>query len=156
MIDCCLPSEDFKKRNKILAEIKHHYSKKCVARFISTHPDQDHFTGLKEIDKQNTILNFYCVKNEASKEDETEDFKHYCVLRDNKDKAFYLYRGCERKWMNISDSERGCAGLNILWPIPKNINFKNALEIAKNGGSPNNISPIISYSRKNGATALWM
>jgi len=151
-IDCCL-SEDNKK--EIMDEIKAESQDKGITRFISTHPDQDHISGLKYYNEQMNILNFYCVKNEATKSDETDDFKEYCNLRDG-DKHFYIYKGCSRKWMNISDNERGSSGINILWPDTNNQEYKNALEKAKNGGSPNNISPIIKYSLEDGVKILWM
>ncbi len=60
------------------------------------------------------MLNFYCVLNEATKKDKTDDFDRYCSLRDS-DKAFYLFTGCTRKWMNKSDEgEHGNSGINIL------------------------------------------
>lgn len=52
-------------------------------RFISTHPDKDHFHGIEFFDDKFYIYNFYCVKNEAIKTDETTSFKHYCSLRDD-------------------------------------------------------------------------
>ena len=63
-IDCCL-SEDNKK--EIMDEIKAESQDKGITRFISTHPDQDHISGLKYYNEQMNILNFYCVKNEATK-----------------------------------------------------------------------------------------
>ena len=43
-----------------------------------------------------------------------------------------------------------------LGPDLNNKHFKNALQYAAEGQSPNNISPIIRYSLQNGVTALWM
>ena len=57
--------------------------------------------------------------------------------------------------MNLSDDERGSSGINILWPITTNENFKKQLKTAKEGGNANNISPIIKYSLENGVTVLW-
>ncbi len=156
MIDVDLPNDDNEKKEEIISEIKALSNNNGIVRFISTHPDQDHMGGLKEIDIAVNILNFYCVKNEASKEDETDDFKHYCKLRDDAKKSFYLYAGCARKWMNQECNERGSAGINILWPKKDNEQFKEALALAKDGESPNNISPIIKYSMNNGATFLWL
>jgi beta-lactamase superfamily II metal-dependent hydrolase len=152
-IDCCNSSA--LNRLAIFHEIQNESKEKNIKRFISTHPDDDHIRGLKEYDNQFDILNFYCVNNDATKEDETEDFKTYCNLRDG-EKHFYLYKGCQRKWMNISDDERGSAGINCLWPITSNTDYEQALRNAQNGGSPNNISPIITYSLNNGATFMWM
>jgi len=156
IIDCSLPNDDYERSNNILKEIEQIDNINGITRFISTHPDQDHIRGLKELDDKINILNFYCVKNEATKEDETTDFKHYCSLRDSEKKSFYLYKGCMRKWMNQKCNERGTSGLNILWPILDNKHFKDALQQANDGESPNNISPIIKYNLKNGVTAIWM
>ena len=127
---------------------------KSIVRFISTHPDQDHLSGLTTLDDHIRILNFYVVKNEAEKDEETDDFKRYKELRDG-DKAFYLYKGCTRRWMNQSNEERGNSGINIRWPVTSNEDFKKALEDAAEGQSPNNISPVITYSLERMRTASW-
>ena len=74
-------------------------------------------------------------------------------------KAFYIYKGCSRKWMNRNsdknDTEnRRSAGINILWPDTSNSNFKDELKKVEDGESPNNISPIIQYNC--GAKFMWM
>lgn len=141
-------------RDVILDEIKPLWKSKGICRFISTHPDDDHICGLADLDGNLGILNFYCVKNDATKAAPTSDFEHYCSLRDS-DKIFNLHAGCSRKWMNQKNDNRGSAGINILWPITKNHFFKEALKIAADSGSPNNISPIIKYSMNDGVTVLW-
>ena len=151
IIDCNLQDDD---KKLIMDEICNIGNNKGVMRFISTHPDEDHFHGVEYFDQRFSIMNFYCVKNNATKAEETESFKHYCKLRDA-EKAFYIYKGCSRKWMNQNDDERGSSGINILWPIIENENFKDALKTANNGGNANNISPIIKYSLEKGATVLW-
>lgn len=151
-IDCCM-SEDNK--DKIMDEINNASKGKGITRFISTHPDQDHIGRLKYYNEQLPINNFYCVKNEATKKDETEDFKEYCNLRDG-NKAYYISKGCSRKWMNASDDDRGGSGISILWPDINNQDYKDALQKAKDGNSPNNISPIIEYRLKSGVNMLWM
>ena len=138
IIDCCMSEDD---RKTIVKEIKSKSSGKIIIRFISTHPDDDHIRGLKYLDEQMNLLNFYCTKNEATKEDATDDFSQYCELRNDTEKAFYLFRGCSRRWMNLSSDERDGAGISILWPITSNKHYKEALKEAKEGGSPNNISP---------------
>lgn len=154
VIDSCYDSdEDWKKQ---LDEIAKQRKDKRVCRFISTHPDDDHIKGLKDYNSRFGILNFYCVENEATKSDETEDFKEYKELRDDGKKVFSLYKGCSRKWMNCGDNERGSAGINCLWPVRDNKNFKEALEKAKNGDSANNISPIMTYGINNGAKFMWL
>lgn len=57
--------------------------------------------------------------------------------------------------MNLSDEQRGSSGISILWPNTDNQHFKEALQSAAKGGSPNNISPIIHY-RGGGMSFLWM
>lgn len=153
IIDCCLSDEN---REGIVNEILEESKNKGIKRFISTHPDDDHIRGLEYLDNQLDILNFYCVKNQATKKDETDDFKRYCVLRDDSEKSFYIKKGCTRRWMNIGNEERGGAGIDILWPDIFNEDFKDALNKVKNGESPNNISPIIKYSLEGGITVLWM
>lgn len=151
-IDCCYEDDD---EGNYFGEIKTLASSKGISRFISTHPDEDHIRGISDFCSTVGIVNFYCVKNEATKADETESFKKYCELRDS-DKAFYLYKGCSRKWMNISDDERGSAGIHCLWPITDDEDFKAELKLAKEGISFNNISPIITYSVNNGVKAIWL
>ncbi|MEJ1337521.1 MAG: hypothetical protein RPU40_01380 [Candidatus Sedimenticola sp. (ex Thyasira tokunagai)] len=152
IIDCCMSDED---REDIVKELKSESRYKGISRIISTHPDEDHIRGLEYLDCEIGIQNFYCVKNEATKEDETTDFVKYCELRDS-DKSFYIYKGCSRKWMNITDDERGSSGISIIWPNTDNAHYKDALKRAKNGESPNNISPIAKYSLEDGANILWM
>lgn len=152
IIDCCM---DDNNEIRIVDELKRESKDKGFIRFISTHPDDDHIRGLDYLDNQMNILNFYCVKNEATKEDESTDFEKYCELRDSNEKSFYIEKGCTRKWMNERDDSNGSSGINILWPIPSNQYFKNALKAAKDGETPNNISPIIKY-RFIDTTILWM
>ncbi len=156
MIDIDLPNDDREKKEEIISEIKSLHKSSGIVRFISTHPDQDHICGLKELDEEIGIVNFYCVKNDVLKKDETDDFKHYRKLKNDTKKSFYLYKGCARKWMNQGCDERGSAGINILWPKVENRYFKEALTSAESGESPNNISPIVRYSMNDGATFLWM
>lgn len=152
IIDCCLCNDN---KVGIVNELKAESKNKTITRFISTHPDEDHIQQLDYLDDNMPIYNFYVVKNNATKKDETSGFKRYCSLRDG-DKAYYINKGCSRKWMNKGDDERGSAGVNILWPNLENKFFKDALKVANEGGCPNNISPIITYSIENGAKFQWM
>jgi beta-lactamase superfamily II metal-dependent hydrolase len=154
IINCYLNDENGNKK-AIVNEIKNESKAKNIHRFISTHPDDDHVGGLDYLDDEINIVNFYCVKNEATKTDPKPGFMRYCKLRDS-DKAFCLHKGCSRKWLNDSDSQRGSVGISILWPDVENEFYQKALKDAKNGKSPNNISPIIKYSLNNGVTAIWM
>ena len=151
MIDCSI-SED--QKDSLLKQIDKQRKGKGVNRFISTHPDQDHLMGLVSLDDHIEILNFYVVNNNATKEDETDDFKRYKKLRDGK-KAFHIFRDCKRRWMNQKSDERGGSGINIHWPITSNKHFKEALQDAADGKSPNNISPVITYSLKKGVDMAW-
>jgi beta-lactamase superfamily II metal-dependent hydrolase len=126
-----------------------------MSRFISTHPDQDHLGGLILLDDAMPIWNFYCIRNQITKEEETEDFKHYKKLRDG-DKAYFLQKGMKRKWFNDGDEQRSTAGLQVVWPDVGNMHFQDALATAENGGSPNNTSIILRYGVGGCASFLWM
>ena len=152
VIDCCLNDD---RKDEIINEIKRESNDKGICRFISTHPDEDHIRGLETLDEKWKILNFYCVENKADKDDKSDSFEKYCELRDSS-KAFFLYGGCTRKWMNLSDEKIDCAGINIHWPVTSSEEYKAALEAAADGESPNNISPIVRYSIENGGTFMWM
>ena len=152
IIDCCMSEED---KDSIVKELESESKYKTIKRFISTHPDDDHILGLDYLDSKMPILNFYCVENQATKPDETTEFKKYCELRDSK-KAFFLYRDCSRKWLNEKNEERGSAGIDILWPKTENEYYKEALKKAEKGENPNNISPIVEYRLEDGVTMLWM
>ncbi len=157
-IDCCLNYDDESKAAKthVLDEIQQASHLKGIQRFISTHPDEDHISGLKEFLNKFGIYNFYCVKNDTTKNGiESEDFKIYKQLRDNSKIFFELKKGCSRKWMNEPGEGRGSSGLTCLWPITSNEKYEAALENAKNGKSPNNISPVIKY-QNNGFSFLWL
>lgn len=152
MIDCNLIEDDKIVR---INELKSVSKDKGIKRFISTSPDLDHIRGIKKLDEEMGIENFYVVKNDAQKNSENEDFQKYRELHDSQ-KAFYISRGVSRKWMNIEDEVRGSSGISILWPILNNNFFKAALENAAKGNSPNNISPIFRYSLNNGVSVIWM
>lgn len=152
IIDCNLTGE---RDAEILDEIVSQSRDRGISRFISTHPDQDHFGGIEKLDARLPIANFYVVKNSAVKADETTSFKHYCQLRDSS-KAFYISKGCKRKWMNDGDETRQPAGVSILWPDIENLCFKEALAQADAGEAYNNISSVIRYSLQGGATVMWL
>lgn len=152
IIDCCLDDDT---SDDIIAELLEQQAGKEVVRFISTHPDDDHIRGLEDLDDELNLINFYCVKNSATKPNQSDDFDRYCELRDS-NKAFYIYAGCVRKWMNLGDSERKTSGLSIWWPKTENEHYKKELKNAEDGKSPNNISPIISYMMNDGVAILWM
>jgi beta-lactamase superfamily II metal-dependent hydrolase len=152
IIDCCLNEND----QTIMDEIAALAATKGITRFISTHPDDDHIRGLELLDKKIGILNFYCVKNGMTKDDETDAFTKYCEMRECPRRTFHIHAGCSRKWMNLASDERGSAGIDVLWPQVNNEHYKEVLAAAAAGGSPNNLSAIIKYSLNGGATVLWM
>lgn len=152
IIDCYLNDGN---KERIVRELKREGDIKGIRRFISTHPDEDHFKGIEYLDEEMPILNFYCVRNEATKEDETVSFKRYRRLRDG-DKAFYVEKGCTRRWLNESSEERKHAGIHIWWPDLANSEFKDALRAAREGTGFNNMSLIAGYRAANGARMLWL
>lgn len=152
-IDCCLcagAADDH------IADLKMQSKGKGISRFISTHPDQDHLQGIELLDAEMPIHNFYVVKNQATKSEVTESFKHYCKLRDDSAKAFYISKGVTRKWMNLADAERSSAGVQILWPDTSNVHFKKALAEGNAGESYNNMSAVIRYELEGGASFMWL
>lgn len=153
VIDCYL---DDNNKDRIISEIQEQSREKRVHRFISTHPDKDHIHGIEHLKEQWGIPNFYCVKNEATKSESTKSFKTYCDLRDSKERAYYIEKGCRRKWMNEGDEQRGSSGISILWPQTSNQHFIKVQQEAKRGNSPNNLSPIIRYRVKNGVSFIWL
>lgn len=156
IIDCNLKDD---RKEEIMNEICEIGKGKDIVRFISTHPDEDHFHGIEYFDERFKIVNFYCVENKAIKEDDSKSFDKYCGLRDG-EYHFYISRGCQRRWMNQEGEDNnkkyiGSSRISILWPILSNDKFKEELEKANKGESYNNISPIIKYSLENGVTVLW-
>lgn len=151
IIDCCITDETEK---KIISELKHLAKKKGMRRFISTHPDEDHLRGISTLDHHLPIVNFYCVKNSATKDDESLDFKHYKILRDSS-KTFHMHKDCKRKWLNIGGDNRDSSDLHVHWPNTNHPEYLEELYATVEGKSPNNISPIIEY-RDSAANFLWM
>ena len=157
IIDCCLNDDT---QDEIVNEILEKKKDKNITRVISTHPDEDHICGIEYLDEKIDIVNFYCVKNSATKSDESDSFRHYCKLRDDKKKAYYVYKGCKRKWMNECNEndpqDNGSAGINFLWPITSNADYIDASQKAADGTAFNNISPIFTYTLNNGVKVMWM
>ena len=152
IIDCSMNENN---RECIVEELKNIKNNKGITRFISTHPDEDHLQGIKYLDEQLKIQNFYCVRNNAIKDDATEDFHHYCTLRDDKH-TFFVSKGCIRKWLNDKDAQRESAGIHFLWPVLSNQDYNNALSQVANGTGFNNISPIFTYSIEKNVVVMWM
>lgn len=152
IIDCDLCEDN---ADQILQELKDESAGIGIKRFICTHPDEDHFGGIERLDDEMPIANFYVVKNQAIKDEETVSFERYRTLRDSS-KAFYISKGCSRRWMNLNSEARGSSGLDILWPDTSNEHFIDALAACDAGESYNNTSAVIRYRLKNGASFLWL
>lgn len=152
IIDCDLSQDN---AAAIIDELKREAAGKGIERFISTHPDEDHFGGIHLLDESMPINNFYVVKNKATKADITPSFQRYCELRDGA-KAFYIKKDVTRKWMNLSDSTRQTSGISILWPDVDNPHFQEAMRNAEEGGSPNDLSAVVRYKLENGASFMWL
>jgi beta-lactamase superfamily II metal-dependent hydrolase len=152
IIDCDLTEQN---AGPIIADLRGLSAGKGISRFICTHPDDDHFGGIHLLDRSMPIVNFYCVRNQATKDTESESFQHYCQLRDS-NKAFYISKGCKRRWLNDADDARQGAGIQILWPDLQNASFKRALAACDAGESFNNTSAVIRYEVHGGASFLWL
>ncbi len=152
IIDCQLFGDH---KEWLVEELIKESKDKGIVRFISTHPDEDHLQGIEYLDEKMPIQNFYVVKNDANKSNETDSFKHYKKLRDG-DKAFYVYKGCTRRWMNQSDDDRKSAGINIHWPDIENEDFKEALRASTDGLEFNNTSLVARYAINGGVSFLWL
>ncbi|MFD1985415.1 MBL fold metallo-hydrolase [Mesorhizobium newzealandense] len=152
IIDCCMSEEQ---KEEIIDEIKAISAGKSITRFISTHPDEDHIMGLAYLDEQISIVNFYCVANQATKDSPSESFEHYCQLRDSQ-AVYNVFKGCSRKWMNLSDEERGSSGISILWPEVAHASFQAALADAADGLAFNNMSLVARYQLEGGASVMWI
>ena len=73
IIDCNLNDRN---QAEILKELTEESSSKEISRFISTHPDEDHISGLSDIEEEMGISNFYCVKNNATKMSQVKVLRH--------------------------------------------------------------------------------
>ncbi len=152
IIDCDLSDQN---ADEIIGELRREAASKQITRFICTHPDSDHFGGIELLDDAMPIVNFYVVKNQAVKDTDTASFTRYCQLRDS-DKAFYIHKGCKRRWINQSNEERNGAGIQILWPDLNNAEFIEALRACDAGESYNNTSAVIRYGIEGGASFMWL
>ena len=152
IIDCDLSEQN---ASSIIADVKGAAKGKGIERFISTHPDEDHYGGIELLDSAMPISNFYFVDNKATKDSETASFKRYCQLRDG-DKAFKIFKGCKRRWMNDPSEERGASGIHCLWPDVANEHFKSALALCNSGESFNDVSAVLRYELQDGASVLWL
>ena len=155
IIDCYLKDgdDDNCRKNEILQEIAAERGER-ITRFISTHPDNDHILGLEAFDDKLSLTNFYAVDNDIPSEDGNESLERYLKLKSEYNYA--IERGIRRAWLNKNEEGRDGSGLKFHWPVLSNDKFKKALENVAHGGSPNNISCILTYTIENGASYMWM
>lgn len=115
VIDCYLKDGVGKnaRKDEIVKEIKKE-SEGRICRFISTHPDNDHIAGIEYLNNNWEIINFYAVYNQRPKDRQDYSLTFYQWLLDNKN--FAISRGIKRAWINESNNENGCSGINFLWP----------------------------------------
>lgn len=145
IIDCCIND---KNEQRIRKDLELWGFSKIIRRFISTHPDEDHISGLTKINPK-FYANFYCVKNKIEKPDYDEDFELYKKLRDQEikdSKVFYIDNTMQVKWLNDSDIERKSSFLSFIWPNINNKYFIDELKKCNNSENDNNICPIIKYN----------
>ena len=112
--------------------ITSNFEDKDIFRFILTHPDMDHMSGIKELFERKTILNFWDTENnkyidpdswENSPYDK-EDWDFYQRIRKHNEnpKVLTLYRGAKSECCWIQD------GIEILAPTPQLVEEANKNE----------------------------
>lgn len=155
IIDCYLKDgEDAScRKDDILKEIKRIRDVKTITRFISTHPHNDHFLGIEDLDKQAKIINFYAVANGLPENPADVSQTKYIELRDNEN--FPIKQGITRKWINEGDDVRGGSGIRFLWPDITNKEYLEALKKVKEGTNQNDISCVFTYNVGK-AKYMWM
>lgn len=155
IIDCYLKDGDDEncRKDEILQEIISESGSR-ITRFISTHPDNDHILGLDTLDDKLSLTNFYAVENDIPADDSDDSLMRYLKLKSEHN--FAIKKGIQRAWLNKETEERKSSGLNFHWPVLSNEKFKKEIEKVANGESPNNISCILTYSVKDGASYMWM
>lgn len=152
IIDCQLFGDH---KEWLVEELIQESKDKGIKRFISTHPDEDHLLGIEHLDAKMPIQKFHVVKTDANKPNETESFLYYKKPRDG-EKAFYVHKGCTRKWINVGDDKRDTSRLSFQWPDLDNKDFQEALRASTDGKAFNNTSLVVRYSINNGPSFLWL
>jgi hypothetical protein len=163
IVDCFLKeggNQDCRK-DEILSELRK-MSDGRIKRFISTHPDKDHISGMEFLDDCFKISNFYAVENNRPVDGANPSFIRYSNLK--KKYNFEIYAKRERAYLNkdgmLKNGRKiGSAGIFFLWPFRHDVEFRKALEnvnAGHDGTCVNNISPIFIYRIKNGLKFMWM
>lgn len=100
-----------------------------IFRFILTHPDMDHMSGIKKLFVEKSVINFWDTKNDRYIEPDTwenspydkEDWDYYQEIRqsDENPKVLELYRDYESNCCWVED------GIRILAPTEGSVNEAN-------------------------------
>lgn len=168
VIDCFLKDGEGKNARKaeILKEINTE-SRGKVHNFISTHPDNDHIAGIKDLDVNWNIENFYAVCNDRPQDKNDADLSYYQKLlrrRDsnyiernfNHDSYYYPYVYDMDNCISSISNSFNSSGIYFHWPYVANDKFQRARQLVSQGRQINNICPIFTYRVKDGATYMWM
>jgi len=112
--------------------ICHKFSGQDIFRFILTHPDMDHLSGIKKLFSKKTILNFWDTDNNKFIDPDSwenspynkEDWDFYREIRKNKEnpKVLFLYRNDSSNCCWIQD------GIKILSPTKEIVDEANRTE----------------------------
>lgn len=154
IIDCNLQGEK-KRINEILDEVSSLASKQTIHRFILTHPDKDHYSGIEKLFAKLPTENTYAVDNEALS-NKTDESSKACEKMIKAENTRHIVKGLSRKYLNEDGEVTKQSGISFLWPEIDNQKFKEALQQASKGESPNNLSPVILYSVENSAKFMWL
>jgi beta-lactamase superfamily II metal-dependent hydrolase len=97
-------------------EYMERHSVKNIFRFILTHPDSDHFGGIKNLFETHKVFNFWDIENDKSGDGDDWNFYEQIKLGKHTKRLNYL-EGQKNKFFNISeDGESGGDGLHIMSP----------------------------------------
>jgi len=121
--------------------LKENYSNRNIFRLIITHPDMDHISGIKDLDDEFEVINFWDTDHnkELSEEDldkapyyEKDDWNKYLEYRKSEEspKRLFLYQGANKDYWN-SDN------VTILSPT------KDLVDKANESGEYNHLSYVL-------------
>lgn len=113
--------------------IKNYFKDQDIFRFILTHPDMDHMSGIKELFKRKPIFNFWDTENDKfidpnswdKSSYDKEDWDFYQAARRNSTKnptVLKLHRGASSDCCWVQD------GIEILAPTPELVKEANQSE----------------------------
>lgn len=125
----------------------HKFGRKSLFRFILSHPDMDHMSGLNLLANEISILNFWDTENNKIISDEDwdnspydrDDWKKYQEFRRSEEdpKCLFLYQNSESECCWTQD------GITILSPTEK------LVELANETGEYNHLSYVLMVTYSN-------